>query len=98
MLTKKQQKQPIEIKGADRADVSFTIDYSDSFYRSDLTLRASTGQSVYSLLQSNTDDSDAAALDVMLDIKPDDVVYSRKKETVYHFRDLPAGQYEMKLH
>lgn len=34
----------------------------------------------------------------MKDIDPDEVVYSRKQMTVYEFRDVQAGQYELKLH
>jgi hypothetical protein len=87
-------KKDLTIGGTGKADLQITLDYSDSLYRAELSLKPKeSGQS-----SSGSDSEEAEALnEAQSHIAPAMVDFSRKYSTTYIFSNVFSGEYELKL-
>jgi len=81
-------------------DLEVLLDYSDAFYRAELTLRTVAGESARAQAASGQPkgSSDAAdEADQRRAVMPSSVDFSKKHAVAYLFTDIPGGAYELKL-
>jgi len=90
VLAKKAARAPLTLEGEGPADLTITLDYSDAFFRPELTFRVERAEA------SGEEEIDSVT-DVMQDLAPTTMDYARKQSTTYFFTDLPAGKYQVKL-
>lgn len=91
-MAKTVARRELRIAGDGHVDLTVTLDYSDSFFRTELALRAGSGDSA-SPTGANSESDAAAAVDLMQEVAPGTVDFSRKHATTYHFTDLAPGAY-----
>ena len=95
-LTKKVEKRELIIGGTGKVDLQITLDYSDSFYRAETSLKAASGSG--GDVEPGYDSEEAAALaEAQHSLVPASVDFSKKESTTYLFTNVPAGRYELKL-
>ena len=102
-LSKKTDKKALTINvphGSDHVDLEVILDYSDAFYRAELTLRTVIGEptrtsATSSQQKGRSDGADDA--DQRRAVMPSSLDFSKKHAVVYLFTDIPGGAYELKL-
>ena len=96
VMAMRMARRALKLEGSGPVDLVITLDYSDAFFRTELILRAGTGETTPSLLDSDAPDA-KAALEVKKALAPSSVEYNRKQATTYRFNDLPAGDFDLRL-
>ena len=81
----------LKMEGGGPVDLKITVDYSDGFFRPELALRSREQA------EPQHEDEDGAATDLLYELLPSSVDFSRKHSTTYHFTDLEVGNYFVKL-
>jgi len=102
-LSKKSEKKALTINvphGGDHVDLEVFLDYSDTFYRAELTLRTVAGgsarvEAASSQPKGSSDSADDG--DQRRAVMPSSVDFSKKHAVAYLFTDIPGGAYELKL-
>jgi hypothetical protein len=91
-LSPKRVKKELVISEKGLVDLQISLDYSGTFYRSELYLRSTA------LDDEKGESSEDTAIRYALGYEePDHIDFSRKHSTTYYFNDLPGGTYILKL-
>ena len=97
-IKKKGDRRDLNISGSGRADLQITLDYSDSFYRAEMSLKPKDAGSDDGSSISGSDSEDIEALnEAARHITPANVDFSKKQSTTYLFTNIFSGKYEMKF-
>jgi len=98
LLTTKVDYKELRVDGTGPVDLQITLDYSDAFYRTEMSLKAASSASHNGQYQSGFGGEEVAALaEAQRDLAPTTADFSKKHSTTYLFTDIPAGKYELKL-
>jgi len=95
-LGKKVEKRDLHVGGPGQADMQVTLDYSDSFYRAEISLKPKDAGSDGGSSGSESEEAEALS-EVQQHIAPATVDFSKKQSTTYLFSNILSGQYELKL-
>lgn len=97
-INKKKDMRDLTISGSGKTDLQITLDYSDSFYRAEMSLKPKDAGSEDSGYANDLDSEEAEALnEAMHHITPATVDFSKKQSTTYLFTNIFSGRYELKL-
>jgi hypothetical protein len=97
-LSKQAAKRPLRVEGNGPVDLIITLDYSDAFYRPELSLRLGSASEGGDAQSSGGDEGEREAVaELTQSLSAATVELARKQSTTYIFADLSAGSYELRI-
>lgn len=97
VLTNHVTKKDFKIEGSALADVSIILDYGNTFYRPEISLKSAVADQKESAENEKAEDAEDAKHESGSSILPASVDFNRKHATSYTFTNLAPGAYVLKL-